>query len=987
MRNIFWLVVITLLGCMPKNLSKQYPSRIETATDRDKPVYSAQVFQSVPNDPLGVKITTLKNGLKVYLSVNKDEPRIQTLVTVKAGGKHDPSYATGLAHYLEHMLFKGTDRFGTVDYEKEKIELDKIKNLFEVLRSTKDSVKRKAIYHSIDSISQIASQYACLNEFDQMHTMLGAKGTNAYTTHDNTSYITNIPTNQLKDWLKLEYERFRNPVLRLFHTELEAVYEEKNRSQDNHFRQAYYAMLRALFKKHNYGQQTTIGTIEHLKNPSIVEIEKFYQNYYVPNNMAIILSGDFNPDSALAAIQSTFGLLEPAPFDNYVFEPEDLLDSNEIIRIQAPDAPSLLLAYRLPKANSKEVLLAEMFDMILNNSKAGLIDLNINQPQKAVGVYSGISAHADYSYHILGGSPTKGQTLEELNKLIIEQVNHVKKGEFPDWLISAIVNDFKIRELKKLHSNRNRVDLINKSFVQGIQWGNQVEKLQQLEQITKEDIVAFANSVWYKHYVVVYKEQTEEKLNRRKVEKPEITPLNIPQGNKSEFFSQFITSNSPKPIQPEFIDYANEIATSKLVNNSKLIYGKNSTDDLFSLTINYPLGAYHRGTIELAAKQVKLLGTNKYTANELSEEMYKIGMSYSFSIDQRETSLKLSGLTSQFDQCMSLLTHIVQNIQPDDSIFQALVQKTIQQRINETTNPKTILWKGLMNYAVYGKNSPLNDELSNDELLQLKSDALIKEFNKMLGLKPVVLYYGGLSQDEVIQKLNASFIVNGKENYNNEIEYDRLGQAKNKFILVDYDLKQSEILFLNKGDLFNKNKLAVNKLFNQYYGGGMSSVVFQEIREKKALAYQAFAIHTNAKDTINPQYTYGYIGCQTDKTTEAIESMLSLFQRMPENEEKFNQAKSSIIQNLVSTRVNRAGKLVSYWNDMKLGVLPKNSNETIYNTIQNISFDDVLEFHKQNISGKQFTIVIISNLSELNISELKKIGEVEIVEVKDLFPY
>lgn len=986
MKGLIFASIIILTSCFPKNLEKQTPVKVEQAGDRDRPVYSAEIFKSVPNDPLNVRMATLKNGLKVYLTVNKEEPRIQTQVSVKAGGKNDPSYATGLAHYLEHLLFKGTDSLGTVDFEKEKVELEKIKALYEVYRTTTDSLKRKEIYRSIDSIAQVAAQYVCLNEFDQSHSVLGATGTNAFTTHDNTSYVTNIPSNQLKDWVKLEFERFRSPVLRLFHTELETVYEEKNRSQDNHFRQAYYAMLRALFKKHNYGLQTTIGTIEHLKNPSIVEIEQFYNNYYVPNNMAIILSGDFNPDSALAYIKSTFGQMEPAAFDNYLFEPENPLDSNEIIHIKAPDAPSLLMGYRLPKANSEEVLLARMLDMILNNSKAGLIDLNINQKQKAVGVYSGISTHADYSYHILGGSPTKGQSLEELRSLILEQIEKVQKGDFPDWLIPAIVNDFKIRELKALQSNDHRVSVINTAFVHNIPWQQQVMEMKIMEAINKQMIVEFANSHWYKHHVAVFKEQTDEVLSRKKVDKPDITPLDIPADNQSEFLRKFIKNNNPQSIQPDFINYKEAVHTSKLANGSELLYTKNESDELFNLTVIYPMGAYHNKNLELAAKQVKLLGTDKFSAEELSQEMYKIGMSYSFGIGQKESSITLSGLTTNLDTSLSLLNHIIDNIQPNDTVSNALIQKTLQQRDNETHNPKSILWNGLMNYAVYGKFSPLRDELSNEALQELKSKDLLVLFKDFVKIKPVVLFYGELPQLQVSQKLNKSFIVNGNQLFDTEVAYERLDHKSTKFILLDYDLKQSDILLLNKSTTFKKSELAVNSVFNQYYGGGMSSVVFQEIREKKALVYQAFAIHTAAKDTVTPQYTYGYLGCQTDKTIEAINSMFTILDTMPQNEEKFNQAKSSILQELATTRITRSGKLSSYWNNKKLG-FESSKNELLYNSLQSLTFQDVVAFHKENVANRPFTIAIVANLKDLDVDRLLEMGTVEVVSVKDLYPY
>ena len=375
-----FVISVLLISCFAKKIETKSPIRVEEGVRIEKPNIPLS-YKIVEGDPLKVREYTLKNGLKVFLSVNKNEPRIQTYVSVKTGGKNDPAHATGLAHYLEHMLFKGTSRLGTIDYVKEKVELDKIKDLYEIYREETDSLKRVLIYAQIDSISQIASKYACLNEFEQLHSAIGASGTNAYTNHENTVYKANIPANQLENWTKIESERFSEPVLRLFHTELEAVYEEKNMSQDNHRRQQLYALNRALYKKHNYGLQTTIGTIEHLKNPSMLEIEKYFYKYYVPNNMAIILSGDFDAEIAIRVIEKYFGKFKARPIDDYVFEKEDSIIKPIEIVINAPDAASLLMAYRFEGGVSSKIHLVKMVDMILNNSKAGLIDLNINQKQ------------------------------------------------------------------------------------------------------------------------------------------------------------------------------------------------------------------------------------------------------------------------------------------------------------------------------------------------------------------------------------------------------------------------------------------------------------------------------------------------------------------------------------------------------------------------------------------------------------------------------
>ncbi len=988
MRFFKWFLVpgIVIASCIPKNIEIQNPIRVEQG-ERQIPKYSIYPFKKLKGDPLGVREYTLKNGLKVFLSVNKEKPRIQTYVSVRAGGKNDPSHATGLAHYLEHLLFKGTSKLGTVDYEKEKVELSKITNLYEVYRQTKDSLERDSVYHLIDSISAVASKYACISELDQAHAILGASGTNAYTTHDNTCYITNIPSNQLESWLALEAERFGDPALRLFHTELEAVYEEKNRSQDNHSRQQYYAMLKELFKKHNYGLQTTIGTIDHLKNPSLVEIKKFFNHYYVPNNMAIILSGDFNPDSAIAKIDRHFGDFESSPVNEYKFEKEDPIKSPIERTIKAPDASSLLMAYRLPKAGSREVYMATMLDMILNNSKAGLIDLNINQKQKAVGVYSGISVSTDYSYHLLGGSPTKGQTLQELRDLILKQLEIVKKGEFPDWLMPAIINDFKVRELSGLKSNRNRVSAINEAFVYGLKWEEKSKEINTLERITKEDIINFANSAVYdNNYVVIYKEQTQEDLERKKVAKPIITPLDIPKQNQSEFLKEFIASNNPDPIQTDFINYKKEVLISELKEGVELHYCQNHYDELFSITFIYPVGSHHYSKLGLAAQQAKLLGTSKYSSSQLSQEMYKIGMSYSVSVGQKETSVVLSGLTSQLDTSFKLLNHVLMDLKANQEVTDGLIQKTLQVRENALKNPRELLWNGLQNYAVYGKKSPLMSQLSNEILKNTKSQELQYDFQSIFDFKPQVLFYGESNVSDIQSLIQPSTLISGMKVKSPEMGYKRKEMTETRITILDYDLKTSEILLISKGTPFKKSELAANNVFNEYYGGGMSSVVFQEIREKKALAYSVFAAHTSAKDTIKPQYTYGYIGCQTDKTDEAIESMIHILKNMPKDSIKFTQSVSSKKQQLESSRTTRASKLYSFWANKKLG-FEESKNEQIYKSLSSLELEDIVKFHEDNVANSEFSILIVSNVKELNIKKLERFGKVEILKVEDVYPY
>ena len=481
-------------------------------------------YKYVTHDPTNSRFYTLKNGLTVILSPTNKEPRIQCYVAVKAGSKTDPSTNTGLAHYLEHLLFKGTDKYGSLDWEKEKVQLDKIDALYEEYNHTKDAEKRKAIYKKIDSVSGVASKYAIANEYDKMMTAMGAQGTNAFTSFEKTVYTDDVPANALNKYITVQAERFRNPVLRIFHTELEAVYEEKNRSLDSDNSEVFETLFASLFKKHNYGLQTTIGTVEHLKNPSLKEIRKYFHTYYVPNNMAVVLSGDFNPDEAIAEIDKAFSYMTPKAVPQYTFEKEEPITAPIIKKVVGPDAENVSIAFRLPGNQDKDALLADLVSEILTNGKAGLIDLNLVKKQKLLGASAGAYTLIDYGILYLSGRPLQGQSLEQVKDLILGEIENLKKGNFDDDLIPSIINNMKKYVIQGTESYANRANMLMEAFTDNLDWKDRVAYVNSLSKITKADIVAFANKYLGNNYVVIYKEKGQ-RTNVEKIEKPAITPV------------------------------------------------------------------------------------------------------------------------------------------------------------------------------------------------------------------------------------------------------------------------------------------------------------------------------------------------------------------------------------------------------------------------------------------------------------------------------
>ena len=637
-------------------------------------------FEYVENDPLKTRVYTLDNGLKVYLSSYDDAPRVQTNIAVRAGSKNDPSDATGLAHYLEHMLFKGTDAYGTLDYNKEKPLLDKIEQLYEDYRKVpmSDEVSRNIIWSQIDSVSGEAAKLCIANEYDKMLSGIGAKGTNAYTSNERTVYVNDIPSNQIEKWLKIESERFRMPVFRLFHTELEAVYEEKNRSLDNDGSKMFEALMSSLFPKHQYGTQTTIGTIEHLKNPSLTEIRKYFNKYYVPNNMAICMSGDFEYDAVINLINKYFGSFERKENPSFEVVKENKITSPLVTNVYGPEAERLYIGFRFDGASSSDANMLTMVDMLLSNTSAGLIDINLNQAQKLTGGGCFPYILNDYSIHGFYGGPLSGQKLETVKDLLLSQIEEIKKGNFSDWILDAIISDLKLEQIKKYESNNGRAEEFVDAFILNMDWQTHTDELNELSKIKRQDIIDFVNERYSDNYVVIYKRLGDDP-NAVKVTKPKITPVSVNREDKSSFLTSLLDEEVSQ-MEPKFLDFDVDIKQDD-INSVPIIYKNNNENERFQLNYVFDMGTDDNKQLKLALDYLQYLGTNEMSASKKLEEFYKLGCDLSVNSTSKTTKITLTGLATNFKESVTLLENILANVVADESALVSLKNTYLKQKM------------------------------------------------------------------------------------------------------------------------------------------------------------------------------------------------------------------------------------------------------------------------------------------------------------------
>ncbi len=942
----------------------------------------ALAYEYVTNDPLDGRIYTLKNGLKVYLSRYDAAPRVFTQIAVKAGGKNDPATATGLAHYLEHILFKGNDEFGTTDWQKEKVMLDSIELMFERYRTLTDSVERVNYYKLIDQYSGEAAKLAIANEYDKMLTEFGSRGLNAYTTEDRTVYINDIPANQIDNWLQIEASRFRTVVPRLFHTELEAVYEEKNRSLDNDYWKAYEALYEAMFEKHPYGTQTVIGTIDHLKNPSITEIKKYFDTYYKPNNIAICLSGDLDYDKTIALIDKYFSSWEPNPnLPAWTIVKEDPITAPIEREVFGPDAEWIYLGYRFPARTSKDFQILRLTDMILANSQAGLIDINLKKQQKVLDPGSYVAEINDYNIHLFNARPREGQTLDQVRDLLISQIELVKKGDFEDWLLEAAVNDLQKSKIRRFENNDSRSGEFVTAFTNNIPWERYVAELDEMRKFTKEDVVKFANEYYKDNYVYIKKRNGKDP-NTRRVDKPSITKVDLNKEVRSPFHDK-IASNPVEKLQPVFLDFEKDVQKLTLDKGVQVLYTQNKENELFTLYYLLDAGTNNDPKLEPAVEYLQYLGTDSLSAEDVAKKLYRYGCDFNVFASQDQTYISLTGLSRNMEQGMMVIEDLLANAKEDAGALSKMIDGTFKTRDDIKKDKWAILFQGLMNFGLYGQQSPATNVVTNKELRELKPDELLSRTKDFTKMKHRVLYYGPKTESELLSVLNANHKVEEVLKDVPPAKVFTIADVKKPSVFwTDYDMVQTEVMFMVKGEAFDKGRMAGSRLYNEYMG----AQVFRELRESQGLAYSTFTYYATAMTKNDNDFFYGYIGSQADKQVEAMKGLENIIYNMPQTEDGFKEARDAVMGVLESERISKTGILFNYLTAEKRG-LNYDVRRDVYEETKNLTLADINNFQRKNIKEKKYNVVLLGSKNKINFGNLKQYGEVKQVSLDELFGY
>ena len=943
-------------------------------------------FQTVPGDATQTRIYTLDNGLKVYFSVNKEKPRIQTYIAVRTGSKNDPAETTGLAHYLEHLMFKGTKKFGTNNPEAEKPLLDDITKRYEEYRTIKDPALRKQKYHEIDSVSQLAAKYFIPNEYDKLMATIGAEGTNAFTSYDVTCYTEDIPSNEIENWAKIQSDRFQNMVIRGFHTELEAVYEEYNIGLSSDENKCFDALMAKAFPNHPYGTQTVIGTQDHLKNPSIVNIENYFKKWYVPNNVAICMAGDFDPDKTIALLDQYFGGWKPgADVRQPVFPELKPYTAPVDTTVIGQQAESIWVAWPAKKAASLQCDTLDVITDILGNGKAGLFDLDLNQAMKVQMAQAWCETLQDYSGVLLIGTPKQGQDLKEVRQLMLDEIGKLKRGEFSDDLLPSVINNKKLQYFRALDNNRYRVSQHLDAFINGIEWEQAVKKLDRMSGMTKEQIVAFANRFFTDGYISVFKTQGVDSL-QKKIDKPAITAIPTNRDQVSQFVKD-IQNSKVEPIQPVFLDFKKDLTVSKTSSGLPLLYKQNTTDGLFNLSFRYDFGHEDDNRYDIAADYLNYLGTTKLSATEVKQQFYKLACNMNVGVNGNNINISLSGLSENMPQALALLEDVLTNAKPDEEAYKQYVDLILKNR-EDAKKEQRNCFDYLYHYAVYGPHNMRRDDMTAQQLQCTNPKVFTDLLKNISGYEHTVLYYGPLSEKEL------SDVVGKYHKTAKSLSPAPQGQPftmqqtpQNEIWIAPYDAKNIYMrMFHNEGREWNPEKQGITTLFNEYYGGGMNGIVFQELREARGLAYNAYAYYNWPSRKGETENFFTHIITQNDKMMDCVKQFHEILNNMPQSEAAFQIAKDAAIKQIASQRTTKFSVLNAYVNAQRLG-LDYDLNEKIYNSLPSLRLQDIVDFEKQNMANKPYRYIILGDEKELDIKALEQIAPIRRLTLEEVFGY
>lgn len=940
------------------------------------------VFAQSPKE-LEVKTFTLSNGMEVWINEDHGRPSVFGAIVVKAGAKDCPG--TGIAHYFEHIMFKGTEKIGTFDYTAEKPLLDSISALYDRLAMTQNDSVRMQIQLEINRLNIKASEYAIPNEFDNLISECGGSDLNAFTSPDITVYHNQFVPSFLEQWAELNSERLIDPVFRLFQSELETVYEEKNMSDNEEMSSFQKMILSEGFKGSPY-QFEVIGTTENLKNPQLSRMREFFEQYYVAGNMGLILTGDISPSSALPILEKTFGRIRAGIPQKAEISPlQPFVGRNEVSAlVNIPFVKLQAICFRAPSKKDADCLPLGLVAFMLNNSEGiGMLD-KLTTDRKlmaAMCMYPSLAMNESGLFPILVMPKLVFQSNKKAEQLVMDVLDRLKAGDFSDDFFKSCKLSYIKNLYGSIESIEGRMQEMIDAYSINRKWEDVVADIDRLDALTKEEVVSLANRYLSDNYLVITKKYGNPEMEH--LAKPPYEKVAPKYGTESSEYAKQIKEEVArvKPLRP-VVDFDKDVTMTKLYPYVNFYSTENKLNDIFELKISYPVSAWEYPAIGRMTSYLNTLGTETYSYDDFRAKLQALGGSLDFSMNYNGFNVNISGFDRNFEDIISLAGNLLTNPKGNRKMLSLIKEDETMSKIFNKRDAAA-LSNALLDYVRYGQESSyLVDKGKIDD------DTLLGLFETIKQVECDVIYSGSLSHEDVAEVIKSSLPLDSSVS---EHPY-RLGpdlaipEGRQVFFLPKKGASQTRIYAVVQSDVLTDLPTRyASSLYGDYFGGGMSSVLFQEIREYRSLAYNTGSVvgKPSYVKGDSPAYQISFIGTQCDKTIEAMTVLDSLLMNLPKSEKRAGDVRKSNWNSLVTNYPNFRG-ISSLIVDRRRCGYESDPSSVYYDLLNDLSFSDIETFWKEHIAGRDVIWVVVGDPKRIDMEEIRKFGDVRLLKAKDV---
>lgn len=927
----------------------------------------------------------LSNGLTVWLNEDHSQPKVFGAVVVKAGAKDCPN--TGIAHYFEHMMFKGTDKIGTIDYAAEKVFLDSIARKYDDLRQTKDKKRRMFIQYEINRLSVKAAEYVIPNEFDKLVSKYGGSKINAGTSYDYTVYYNTFSPQYIAQWVEINSERLLNPIFRMFQSELETVYEEKNMTGDYIGGQAIEKLTERYFYPHPYAYPI-IGSTENLKNPRLSEMRKFFEEYYVASNMGLILSGDFDTATTLPLLEGTFSRIPQGEAPRSVIAPPPPFKGREraVAKFPIPLIKAFAFGFRgVPSDHPDQAALNIAVGILNNTNGTGYLDkLTVERKvMTAMSINESLNDAGILAVFVVPQLVV--QSYRNAEKLVWHEIERVKEGDFTEDTFNSLKLEQLRQHMTGLEDINSRSQVMIRLFSQGKSWNDYMKELDNISKLTKEDVMRVANKYFGANYLYVRKKTG--KYKKEYLPKPNFAPIVPKHTDATSEYAKELEKLPVREVVPRFVDFEKDVKTIQLADKVTLYTKYNSVNDIFTLNFSYGVGCLERPLLSQLAIYLPYLGTDRYTYEEFRSHLQTLGSTLMFDVDDNNFTVKVSGFDKNFKETMEVVQDFFNHAKVDRERLRVLVDnaKVTEKAFFKSSNEVAA---ALFERVQYGDQSRYLRKLSLSDIKELTGEELLRLFAEVQRVECSVHYCGTLSELEVSERIK-EYLPLEQITVSSRSPFYRTAIDYKKPMVFFYDMRdisQSIVYGYFLGGPFDEETRHASKLFSVYFGGGMSSIMFQEIREFRSYAYYTYGGFqlppVRYKD--QPVSFVSLLSTQNDKTVDAMIVLDSLLRHLPEQPDKIEAVKQSILNQIsngyptlreISTRI--AGyKRDGYAND---------PNKTLFNNLETLGIEDIVRFHQIYMQGSQPVYIVVGNSKRIDMKRLASFGTLVKMKRKEFY--